>query len=66
MYKQGLKPRVWEELMRTSRQTDMLAILVEELIRLNNELYKLALAERSYMKQELREARGRNKRSAGR
>jgi hypothetical protein len=31
--------------MRTSRQTDTLAILVEELIRLNNELYKLALAE---------------------
>jgi hypothetical protein len=31
--------------MRTSRQTDTLAILVEELIRLNNKLYKLALAK---------------------
>jgi hypothetical protein len=52
--------------MRTSGQTDTLAILVEELIRLNNELYKLALAERSYTKQELREARRRNERSARR
>jgi hypothetical protein len=52
--------------MRTSGQTDTLAILVEELIRLNNELYKLALAERSYTKQGLREARRRNERSAGR
>jgi hypothetical protein len=45
MYKQGLKPRVWEELMRTSGQTDTLTTLVEELIRLDNELYELALAE---------------------
>jgi hypothetical protein len=52
--------------MRTSEQTDTLTILVEELIRLNNKLYKLALAERSYMKQGLREARRRNERSAGR
>jgi hypothetical protein len=49
--------------MRTSGQTDMLATLVEELICLNNKLYKLALAERSYTKQGLREARGRNERS---
>jgi hypothetical protein len=52
--------------MRTSGQTDTLAILVEESIRLNNELYKLALAKRSYIKQGLREARRRNERSAGR
>jgi hypothetical protein len=52
--------------MRTSRQTDTLATLVEELICLNNKLYKLALAERSYTKQELREARRRNERSIGR
>jgi hypothetical protein len=45
IYKQGLKSRVWEELMRTSRQTNTLAILVEELICLDNELYKLALAK---------------------
>jgi hypothetical protein len=52
--------------MRTSGQTDTLAILIEELICLNNKLYKLALAERSYTKQRLREARRRNERSAGR
>jgi hypothetical protein len=52
--------------MRTSGQTDTLAILVEELICLDNKLYKLALAKRSYTKQGLREACGRNKRSAGR
>jgi hypothetical protein len=66
MYKQGLKPRVREELMRTGGQTDTLATLVEESIRLDNELYELALAERSYTKQGPREARGRNERSAGR
>jgi hypothetical protein len=52
--------------MRTSKQTDTLATLVEELIRLNNKLYKLALAERLYTKQGLREACRRNKRSAER
>jgi hypothetical protein len=49
--------------MRTSRQTDTLAILVEELICLDNKLYELALAKRLYIKQGLREARRRNKRS---
>jgi hypothetical protein len=52
--------------MRTSGQTNTLATLVEESICLDNKLYKLALAERLYMKQGLREACRRNERSAGR
>jgi hypothetical protein len=52
--------------MRTGGQTNTLATLVEESICLDNELYELALAKRSYTKQGLREARRRNERSAGR
>ena len=48
MYKQGLKPAVRMELMRTGTSVTNLKELQEEAIRLDNELYELALEERRY------------------
>jgi hypothetical protein len=48
MYKQGLKPNVRAELMRTGAIINNLEDLKREVIRLDNELYKLALKERSF------------------
>jgi hypothetical protein len=48
MYKQGLKTQVREELMRTSACTDTLDELVNEAIRLDNDLYELQIEARAY------------------
>jgi hypothetical protein len=48
MYKQGLKPNVRAKLMRTETSIDDIKDLKREVIRLNNELYELALEERSF------------------
>jgi hypothetical protein len=48
MYKQGLKPALLAELMRSGTAINDLEDLTREAIRLDNELYELALAERSY------------------
>ena len=47
MYKQGLKENVRAELMRTSAQTDTLDKLIAESVRLDNELYELAMEGRA-------------------
>jgi hypothetical protein len=48
MFRKGLKPQVREELMRTSATTDTLEQLVDESIRLDNELYQLRLETAQY------------------
>jgi hypothetical protein len=48
IYKQGLKPALLAELMRSGTAINDLEDLTRKAIRLDNELYKLALAERSY------------------
>jgi hypothetical protein len=48
MYKQGLKLAFLAELMRSGTAINDLEDLTREAIYLDNELYKLALAERSY------------------
>ena len=66
MYKQGLKPQVRAELMRSGTTINTLATLVNESIRLDNELYELALEERTYRgrpaRDEGRRDHGRNRR----
>jgi hypothetical protein len=48
MYKQGLKPNVRAELMRTRTSINNIKDLKKEVIYLDNKLYKLALEERSF------------------
>lgn len=48
MYRQGLKPSVRKELMRTGTSVTNLNELMEEAVRLDNELYELALEERLF------------------
>jgi hypothetical protein len=48
MYKQGLKLALLAELMRSGTAINDLEDLTCKAIRLDNELYELALAERSY------------------
>jgi hypothetical protein len=48
MYKQGLKLALLAELIRSGTAINNLEDLTYKAIRLDNELYKLALAERSY------------------
>jgi hypothetical protein len=48
IYKQGLKPALLAELMRSGTAINNLEDLTCKAIRLDNKLYKLALAERSY------------------
>jgi hypothetical protein len=48
MYKQGLKLALFAELMRSGTAINDLEDLTREAIRLDNELYKLALIERFY------------------
>jgi hypothetical protein len=57
MYKQGLKPALLAELMRSGTAINDLEDLTRKAICLDNELYELALAERSYREV----ARTRNK-----
>ena len=48
MYRQGLKPAVRMELMRSGSSLKTLNELINEAIRVDNELYKLKLEERLY------------------
>ena len=48
MYRQGLKPAVRRELMRSGANIDTLAELIEEAIRVDNDLYELALEEQLF------------------
>jgi hypothetical protein len=48
MYKQGLKPNVRAELMRTRTLINDIEDLKREVICLDNKLYELALEERSF------------------
>jgi hypothetical protein len=48
MFKQGLKDRVREELMRSGAAQDNLQQLMEESIRIDNELYELYLEKQSF------------------
>jgi hypothetical protein len=50
MYKQGLKLALLTKLMRSRTAINNLEDLTCEAIRLDNKLYKLALAEQSYCK----------------
>jgi hypothetical protein len=48
MYKQGLKPVVRQELMRSGATTETLDQLINEAIRIDNDLYELKLEEQAY------------------
>ena len=48
MYRQGLKPTVRMELMRSGSSLNTLNELMAEAIRVDNELYELMLEERLY------------------
>jgi hypothetical protein len=48
MYKQGLKPNVRAELMRTRATINNFKDLKRKVICLDNKLYELALEERSF------------------
>ncbi|OAG13212.1 hypothetical protein CC77DRAFT_898593, partial [Alternaria alternata] len=48
MYKQGLKPAVRIELIRSRSSLNTLNELIAEAIQVDNELYKLMLEERLY------------------
>ena len=61
MYRQGLKPMVRRELMRSGANITNLNELIEEAIRLDNELYELALEERLF-NQGMRSSDNRNDR----
>jgi hypothetical protein len=50
IYKQGLKPALLAKLIRSRIAINNLEDLTCKAIRLDNKLYKLALAERSYCK----------------
>jgi hypothetical protein len=50
MYKQGLKPALLTELMRSGQAINNLEDLTNEAIRLDNELFELKLTEQSYCK----------------
>ena len=58
MYKQGLRPTVRAELMRSGITIDNLETLQNESIRLDNELFELALEERTYSHQAPRVPEG--------
>jgi hypothetical protein len=65
MYKQGLKLEVRVELMRSRARVNNLDKLINKTIRLDNVLYKLRLAERSYTRQPMREETRKNLRFLG-
>jgi hypothetical protein len=48
MYKQGLKPNVRRELMRSGVFITTLKELTDEAIRIDNDLFKLKLEEHTY------------------
>jgi hypothetical protein len=48
MFRQGLKPQVREELMRTNAVTETVDELIDESIRIDNELYQLKLETGSF------------------
>jgi len=65
MYKQGLKLVVREELMRTGVSTDTLKELMDEAIRLDNNLYELQLENRSYRTPQTSQGKRQNGRNNG-
>jgi hypothetical protein len=65
MYKQGLKLEVRAELMRSGARVNNLDELINKTICLDNALYKLRLAERSYARQPMREETRKNSRFPG-
>jgi hypothetical protein len=50
IYKQGLKPALLAKLIHSRTAINNLEDLTHKAIRLDNKLYKLALAEQSYRK----------------
>jgi hypothetical protein len=60
MYKQGLKLEVRVELMRSRARVNNLDKLINKIICLDNILYELRLAERSYARQPMREETRKN------
>jgi hypothetical protein len=66
MYKQGLKLEVRAELMRSGARVNNLDELINKTICLDNALYELRLAERSYARQPMQEETGKNPRFPGR
>jgi hypothetical protein len=65
MYKQGLKLEVRVELMRSRARVNNLDKLINKTICLNNTLYKLRLAERSYARQPMHKETRKNSRFLG-
>ena len=59
MYKQGLKSQVREELMRTNARTDTLDELINEAIRLDNDLYELQIEARAYRPEYVPKKKGK-------
>jgi hypothetical protein len=66
MYKQGLKLQVREELMRTGTQIGNLQQLMNEAIRLDNDLYELRLESRGYKEPNYDTGRRQNNGNNGR
>jgi hypothetical protein len=54
MYKQGLKPSVRMELMRSGGTINTLATLIEESIQIDNDLFELQLEERAFASRNTR------------
>jgi hypothetical protein len=48
MYKQGLRLEVWRELIRSGASITILEELINKAIRLDNDLFKLKLKEKTY------------------
>lgn len=65
MYKQGLKMVVREELMRTGATTATLKDLMDEAIRLDNNLYELQIESRSYRTPNPNLGKRQNRRNNG-
>ena len=61
MFRQGLKPQVQEELMRTSAVTDTLDALIAEAIRIDNALYELRMEQKSFGKESTRQNTGKRR-----
>jgi hypothetical protein len=49
MYKQGLKPVIQQELIRSGATTETLDQLINKAIRINNDLYELKLKKQAYL-----------------
>jgi hypothetical protein len=61
MFRQGLKPQVLEEIMRTSVVTDTLDQLINEAIRIDNELYQLRLEVQGHRRENHQPNKGKRR-----